>query len=150
MLRRETRRRRAGGAHARLDLDDRTAASWERANLGDPPGGYEERLEEALVTGRREQTQLGGAQPLQVHEVADDLLERRDPIAQPGGVLVAKASGEVAQSAAETWERSAEWKSIELDRRRAVERSGGQLRSATASNRASGRRRRRHDDAASL
>lgn len=138
MLRSQTRRGRASGAHARLDLHDRAAASCERANVGEPPGSDKERSEKALVAGRREHTELGGAQPLQLHEVADDLFEGGDPIAQPGGVLVAEAIGEVAQSAAKARERSAEQKSIELHCRGTFERSGGQLRAATASNRTPG------------
>ena len=81
MLRSETRSRRASSAHTRLDLDHRAAASRERANIGEPPRSDEERSREALAGGRRENAQLGGAQPLQLHEVSDDLLERRDPIA---------------------------------------------------------------------
>ena len=136
MLRSETRRRRTDGAQARLDLDDRAAPAWERANVGKPPGSDEERSQEALVGGRSENTQLGRAQPLQHHEVADDVLEGCDAIPQPGRVLVAEAVGQVAQSAAEAWKRSAEQKSIELHRRRAFERSGRQLGPATASDRA--------------
>jgi hypothetical protein len=138
MLRSETRRRRTGGAQARLDLDDRAAPAWERANVGEPSGGDEDRSQEALVGGRREDTQLSGAQTLQLYEVADYVLEGCDAIAQPGRVLVAEAVGQVAQSAAEACKRSAEQKSIELHGRGTFERPGGQLRAATASDRAPG------------
>lgn len=67
MLRSEARRRRTGSAQARLDLDDRAAPAWERANVGEPSGSHEERSQEALVGGRREDTQLSGAQPVQLH-----------------------------------------------------------------------------------
>ena len=150
MLGSEARRRRTSGAEPGLDLDERAAASWERANIGESAGSDEERSQKALVSGRREDAQLSGAQTLQLHEVADDLFERRDPVAQSGGVLITQTVGKVAQAAAEARKRSAEQKSVEFNGRRAFERSRCELRAAPASDRAPNRRGRRHDDAFSV
>jgi hypothetical protein len=60
--------------------------------------GDEECAHESGLDGGNEDTAAHVAKPLEPMQVADNTLERLDAVAQPRGILIATAIGEVAQA----------------------------------------------------
>jgi len=85
---------------AGLDFEASPHTARERANGGNPSARDEDRPRETGVDRRDDQAAACAAQTVQAAKGRDDLLERADPVAQTGGVLVPPAVGKVTQTSA--------------------------------------------------
>ena len=91
------------------------AAPGRQRTLGrHPPARDEEGPRIPRFRAGRYEAALEGLEPCDPVELAADPLERLQPVAQPGGVLVAACVGELRQSAAKARQR--ERRSLELVR----------------------------------
>ena len=90
------------------------------------PAGDEEAVAPAGLGGRCDQARPQLSQPLEPGETLDDLLERLDPVAEPCGLLVAEALGEVREPVPQARERPAFEQALELLVRGRGQRAGGQ------------------------
>jgi len=82
--------RSAGLGHPCLELERGPGTPRKGADGRHPAVRDEECAAPALLDGRDEQTDLGGAQALQLREACDHVLEGGDSVSQPRGVLVAQ------------------------------------------------------------
>ena len=87
----------------------------------------EEAVARAGLERGREHARLQPPQPVEPRELVDHPLQRRDAVAQPRGVLVAQAVGEVGEALVEPHERRALEQVVELLLRAAAERPRGAL-----------------------
>ena len=88
------------GGNSGLQLEGGAAARWERPHGRDTASGDEDGAAEARLDRGREQDELGRAQALEPPQSARDVLDRLDPVAQAGRVLVAERIGERREPAA--------------------------------------------------
>src|SRR5918996_531832 len=120
-LRREGGLRRPGGGDPRSHLEHGAGARREGARRGDPAARHEDGAREARLGGGRQEAALRGAQALERGELAHDLLERANAVAEARGVLVAEAVGQVAEAPVQARERASVQEAGELLLARAVE-----------------------------
>ena len=90
-----------------FDLEPSPRARRKRADRANRAAGDEERPLPGRLDGGGDQAELESAQPVQPPQALDDVLERLDPVAKPGRLLVALALGEVRESCAEPRKRPA-------------------------------------------
>jgi hypothetical protein len=83
-----------------VDLELRAGAHGQRAHGCDASTGDEDGPHEAGLPRRRKKAAASAAQLVDAAKGPHDAVERFDPVAQPGRVLVAAALGEVAQACA--------------------------------------------------
>src|SRR6185295_19420115 len=88
-----------------VDLELCAGARGQRAHGRDASTGDEDGTDEACLCRRCEEAATGAAQLVDAAKGAHDAVERLDPIAQPGSVLVAAALREVAQACASPRQR---------------------------------------------
>src|SRR4029079_16827149 len=93
------------GREARLDLARRGAARRQRPLAGDPPAVDEERPDVARVVPRDQDAALETPHVVEALELAADPLERRQAVAQPAGVLEPLRLRQLAETAAQAWQR---------------------------------------------
>jgi hypothetical protein len=93
------------GGEPGLDLEVRSAAGRQCALGGDAPAGDEERPGVPRLRAGSDDAPLDRAQPREPLELAADPLERLQPVAQPGSVLVAAGVGELRESPAKARQR---------------------------------------------
>ena len=125
-------------------LEASAAAGRQAPLVGDAPTGDEDRADEPCFRCRNEQAAPHPTQPLEPREVADQLLQRRDAVAEACRIFVAAAVREVAQALTESRQR--QLRAIELLRGCAVERPACQPCACPASQRPELRRRLRADE----
>jgi hypothetical protein len=83
-----------------VDLELRAGAHGQRAHGRDASTGDEDGADEAGLRCGGKKAAAGLAQLVDAAKGPHDAVERFDPVAQPGRVLVAAALGEVAQACA--------------------------------------------------
>src|SRR6187551_355092 len=134
----------------RLELQSSGGPARQRANGRDPPAANEERAAETRLDRGRDETKTGCPEPLELGEVADDLLERCDAIAEARGVLVPQALGEVSELGAKPGQGTSRREHGELALGRALQGPRRELRPPAAADRAErGRRGGDHDPVSS-
>src|SRR5262245_8736311 len=110
------------------DLEPRAGARRQRADCAHHAARDEERLAPAGLDRRSDQAELETTEAIQSPQSLDDVLERLDPVAEPGRLLVALALGEVCKLFPEARQRPALEQAVDLRVRARRERARGQGR----------------------
>src|SRR3954469_5375958 len=118
-----------------------TVRAGERARVDDTALRDPEPLARPLLLARDDDADAHAAQPLHAHALLRDVLERLEPVAQPGGVLEAQVVREPLQLGPQL--RHGVLDRLPLD---ALEGARRELRAASAPQRAELARQRRADD----
>ncbi len=124
-----------------FDLEVRAPTRRQRALGGDAAAGDEERARVAGRCSRRDDAALDGAQPCEPFELAADLLERLQAVAETGRIFVAPVGRELGEPPAQPRQRSG--RTLELV---GEQRARRELCTPARADRPERRRLRRRDD----